>query len=268
LTLVSSLARFAAPVHATKLRRLSVMSTVAMASFLVSGTALAGTNLVTNGSFEQSTALVNGVGTTINNSDLTGWALSACQLDCGLGPNSYFMFLAAPGYVQNGVLFQNAPVQFFSGPGASPDGGNAITQDAGNEVGTLQQTINGLIVGDHYQLTFYQATMQAIDANVNSSFSANWLVSLGGSAQYSTTMFNPYQGYSPWEQVTMDFTATSISEVLGFFANSPNAGQPPFLLLDGVDLEDIPEPGSLAAIAAGLVGLAFVQKRRRAAIPA
>jgi hypothetical protein len=236
---------------------------VAAGMLMAAPAAQAGT-LITNGSFENTTAISNGVGTTINNSDLAGWSTGPCLSNCGSGPNTLFMFLAAPGYVTNGVLFQGvAPVNFYSGPGTSPDGGNAITQDAGNELGALNQTVNGLVAGDHYQLTFYQATMQAIDASVNSSFSASWTVSLGGSTQSSTTMFNPYKGYSPWEQVTMNFTATSASEVLSFLASSPGNGQPPFLLLDGVGLSDIPEPGSLALLVAGAAGLLMMQRRRR-----
>ncbi len=252
------------PAVLSSLRTVSV--SFAAAGMLIAGAAAQASTLITNGSFENTTAISNGVGTTITNSNLAGWSTGPCISNCGSGPNTLFMFLAAPGYVTNGVLFQGvAPVNFYSGPGTSPDGGNAITQDAGNELGALTQTVNGLIVGDHYQLTFYQATMQAIDAAVNSSFSADWAVSLGGSTQYSTSMFNPYKGYTPWQQVTMNFTASSASEVLSFLANSPNNGEPPFLLLDGVALSDIPEPTSIALMAAGAAGLMLMQRRRRAA---
>jgi len=228
-------------------------------------------NLVTNGSFEQGSAMYSTTqGGQITSSDLTGWTTSACQLNCGSGPNSLFMFLAASGtynstvysYVTNGVDFQGTTINFWSGPGVSPDGGNAITQDAGNELGALQQQISGLIVGDHYKLTFYQATMQAVDANATNSFTANWQVSLGGSTQNSASMVNAAKGYTGWQQVTMTFTATSASELLSFLAISADVGQPPFVLLDGVTLYDIPEPTSLAALALG-VGAVFVARRRR-----
>jgi hypothetical protein len=181
------------------------------------------------------------------------------------------MFLAASGtyngtpysYVTNGVDFEGTTINFWSGPGASPNGGNAITQDAGNELGALEQTLSGLTIGDHYQLSFYQATFQAVDANANASFNANWIVSLGGSTQYSPTVFNAYKGYTGWTQVTMNFTASAATEMLAFLANSPNSGEPPFLLIDGVALYDIPEPASLAMLVLGLGAGAVASLRRR-----
>jgi hypothetical protein len=42
VTFVSSLARYAAPVHATRLRRMSALSVLALAAFFDSASALAG----------------------------------------------------------------------------------------------------------------------------------------------------------------------------------------------------------------------------------
>ncbi len=246
---------------------------LAAAGALLSGSAFAGP-LVTNGSFTNSTAYVTEgsgqnqyiVGTNINNSDLSGWTVGTCQLNCGQGANHLFMFLAAPNYGTYGVLNDGqAPINFYTTPGASPDGGNAIAVDAGNEVGALQQTITGLVVGHEYQVSFYQATIQAVDVNATTSFSANWLVSLGGgTAQTSPTMVNTYKSDTPWELVSMEFEATSTSEMLSFLASSPNGGEPPFLLLDGVSLTDVSEPGSVAMLLAGAAGLLAMRRRRQA----
>jgi hypothetical protein len=220
-------------------------------------------NLVTNGSFETTTALYTSTqGGQITNSNLSGWSQSTCTYACGSGPNSLFMFLAAPNYVTNGVDFMGTTINFWSGPGTSPDGGNAITQDAGNELGSLQQSISGLKVGDHYQLTFYQATMQAVDAQANASFTADWQVSLGSSTQSSPSAFNAYKAYTPWQLVTLNFTANAATEMLSFLAYSPNNGEPPFMLLDGVSLIDINEPVSLGVMVLGLAALLTARSRR------
>jgi hypothetical protein len=228
-------------------------------------------NLITNGSFEQDTAMYsNTQGGQITSSDLTGWTTGTCISACGGGGGSLFMFLAATGtyggsaysYVANGVDFQGTTVNFWSGPGASPDGGNAITQDAGNELGALQQSLSNLVVGDHYQLQFYQASMQAKDVNATTGFTADWTVSLGSQSQNSVNMVNAAQGYTGWTLVTMNFTATATNELLSFLANSPNSGEPPFVLLDGVSLYDIPEPASLALFGLGVGGVAMMRRRR------
>jgi hypothetical protein len=77
----------------------------------------------------------------------------------------------------------------------------------------------------------------------------------------------PSQGFSPWEQQTTTFVATSTSEVLSFLGESNvNGGQPPFILLDGVSLTDTtaPEPGSFWLIGFGSIAFFSVRKLRRA----
>jgi PEP-CTERM motif len=62
---------------------------------------------------------------------------------------------------------------------------------------------------------------------------------------------------------TFDFTATSTSEVLSFFANG-GPQVPPFALLDGVTMNAVPEPGTLPLLAFGVLSLAVVRRVRRA----
>lgn len=57
-------------------------------------------------------------------------------------------------------------------------------------------------------------------------------------------------------------TATSTSAVLSFPATGTPTGNPPFSLLDNVQLNAVPEPDSLAFMFAGL-GLPAVSWRRR-----
>ena len=71
----------------------------------------------------------------------------------------------------------------------------------------------------------------------------------------------------------MTFVANAASETLFFFATASSGANPPFLLLDGVSLNDtatvpaaaaVPEPATLALTAIGLLGTIVVARRRRA----
>ena len=72
-------------------------------------------------------------------------------------------------------------IKLWTFPATSPDGGNFLLQDGAYQVGTLSQTLNGLVTGKSYQVSFYQASGQ------QSGFTGNttewWDVSLGGSSQ-------------------------------------------------------------------------------------
>jgi len=225
-------------------------------------------NLIQNGSFEQTTATTaDGTGTEINNSNLTGWNVSSCLSNCdGSNTNNVFTFLAPTNVATNGVYNANqgGTIHFWSTPGASPVGGNAVTSDAATEVGLLYQTVSGLKIGDTYTLSFYQATMQA--TNQAEAFSAAWEVGFGDSApQYSTTMSNPGGASTGWMEDTMTFTADAAQEALGFFALTSGGDEPPFLLLDGVSLTDttaVPEPATYGLVIVGLAGILFARRKR------
>jgi hypothetical protein len=108
----------------------------ALSFFAVTGSANAA-SLVSNGSFELSSQATSGA---INDGSdpLTDWGTSI-----GL------IYLITPG---TGGTF------FHSTPGNSPDGGNFIAEDGDpNFSGPITQTINGLVVGQDYKVSFYQA---------------------------------------------------------------------------------------------------------------
>jgi hypothetical protein len=254
------------PQSALTMRR--VLAIGAAAIIATGASAAMASPLITNGSFSSTTAtqVSGGVtyGTNITGSELTGWTIGACAYYCSAaGQNPLFDFQMLQNSYTNGVLYNgSAVIPFYSaGPGAlSSTYTNAIAVDAANLDAPLQQTVTNLTVGDTYVLSFYQASTQAVDSHVNGAFTGNWAVSLGGQTVNSATMTNPQNSNTGWVLQTLSFTATSASETLSFLATSPSTGQPPFLLLADVSMS-VPEPGSLAMLAAGMGGLLLLRRR-------
>jgi hypothetical protein len=124
-------------------------------------------------------------------------------------------------------------------PASSPLGGNFIAADGAYEVGAISQTITGLTVGQTYVLKFYWAGAQ--QESFTGTTSEWWQVSLGGQTFSTGTVSLTSEGFSGWQQQTFYFTGTATSETLSFLAGGTPAGEPPFSLLAGVDLEVVPD---------------------------
>ncbi|PZN69255.1 MAG: hypothetical protein DM484_30045 [Candidatus Methylumidiphilus alinenensis] len=224
----------------------------------------ASVNLVTNGSFEQTTPSVMGdfngglrVIPNTSNSGLSGWT-TASQWALAVSPS------AIPGVVDT---TQNGGPDLVT---ASPDGGNFITMDGDSTLhGALTQTVSGLITGDTYNLSFYSALGQQAG---KSGQTWDWMaVTLGGSQQNVwNTGDNAYyltsEGFTGWQQFNLTFTATASSEVLSFLANGGPVGSPPLTLLDGVSLTDVtptPLPAALFFVAPALAGVFGFSRRKQ-----
>ena len=222
-------------------------------------------NLVQNGSFNTAAGFNPAqTGSEVTDSNLPGWQLSTCQKACAAGANNVFSFIAQSNYTTAGIYDAqyNQESTFFSTPGISPDGGNAYTADGGYEIGVLGQMVNGLTVGQTYQLNFYQASME--QSGYPGGFTGAWQVGFGNQVQSGQQMVNPSTSYTNWTEQTMDFTATSVNQALMFMASANNS-YPPFLLLDGVSLTAVPEPASIALVGVGVVGLLALRRRRQTA---
>ena len=140
--------------------------------------------------------------------------------------------------------------------------------------------ISGLTVGETYHLTFDWAATQYDFVN-GPSFGCTgcWVgattnemeVSLGAETHDTTTESVLSQGFTGWLTGSMNFTATSASEMLVFLSLGGPTSLPPVALLDGVSLTGevpivsggVPEPSTWAMMGIGFAGLACAGYRRR-----
>ena len=251
----------------SNLRKAAVMGFATAALFLLAAPAHA-TNLVTNGSFE---SLTNGTGQI---SDGTGAAGPGNTTATGWSTGGY-NFVFGPGTADTTgtyVLEYNAYLTLWGTnngglnaiPASSPDGGNFLAADGDYQNGAISQTINGLTAGDKYSVSFDWAASQ--QSGFNGPTQQYWAVSLGAQTLNTPTFNLSSHAFSGWMQQTETFTATSSSEVLSFLAVG-NVPVPPFLLLDGVTMNDstppVPEPGTLPLLLSGLMGSLAVLKSRK-----
>ena len=232
-------------------------SALALLAFAVSARA----DLVQNGGFENTTCLTTapaGFNCLAGQFGDTGGGAVTSVADW---TTTGYNFVYAPGAADgNGSYGNQYGANPLWGPGngsanglpaTSPDGGNFIGADGDYETAPIQQTINGLIPDKQYTLGFWWAASQQY--GFDGATEQYWSVSLGGETLNTTTYDLPSHGFSGWMFQTFNYTATSSSEVLSFLAVG-NVQLPPFLLLDGVSLNQTPEPGYWIP-GVGLLGL-------------
>lgn len=155
-------------------------SVMALSTFAISAKAQYG--LGTNGGFESNT----GTGQLGDNISATNWSTASYT----------FLFTSATAADTTfAVSSQGAPCDgsncnlMLWGPGNGsnngltnrPDGGAFLASDPVDDPGPITQTINGLIVGDSYQLSFYFAAAQQY--GFSGANSSGWDVSLGSRTQ-------------------------------------------------------------------------------------
>jgi hypothetical protein len=231
-------------------------------------------NLVTNGSFE---ILGNGITTPqkiVGSNIVSGWSTSTTQ------SSSYdFLFFTSTG---NGPATLGSTNTEYSntlklyGPDSqyiSPDGGNVVGMDSAYQVGAISQIINGLTVGASYAVSFDWAGAQQSGFNGSVACGGNpdpgtcttdkFQVSLGSQTLSTQAITVANHGFTGWLQQTLIFTATAASETLAFLPVGTPNGAPPFALLDGVSMTQVPEPATAALMLSGMVALGAVGWRGR-----
>jgi hypothetical protein len=155
------------------------------------------------------------------------------------------------------------------GNGESPDGGNYILADGDSTYSEpLSQTINGLVTGKQYQLSFWQAAGQEKNfGTAGQSMNDTWKVSLGSQNFTGAVMTVAYQGTSAWslQKINFTYSGSGASQVLSFLASSTApSGNPPFLMLDGVSLvAQAPEPATWSYLLLTGVSICLIRKRFR-----
>ena len=168
---------------------------------LVGGSAAFAGNLVINGSFENS-APANGKAKletfNPNGTVLTpGAVIPNWTLDINASAKAFLVTgnndSQSTGYLQVGVS-----------PSGNFDGSNYFMVDSGPKYSTvLYQTVDGLVKGQQYDISFYQASSQQI--NTHGATTDVWQVGLGDNLalsksnfQTSALMNNPSAGSTPW----------------------------------------------------------------------
>jgi hypothetical protein len=211
-----------------KLTNLLAIATLSLAA----SQARAGTNLVTNGSFEDGTfvptdgdysAILNPGSTAI-----TGWTVintPNAQVAWD-GPTNPYGLTAS-----NGSYF----LDLTSDRDAPPYGG-------------VTQTIS-TIVGASYLLTF------DLGSSPQYGLPDSLIAYAGAVSQLFTSTSTALDA---WTSESLYFTASSTSTVLSFVGNSGVD----YIGLDNVDVQDVPEPASLFALGTGLLALRLVRIRK------
>lgn len=211
---------------------------------------------ITNGSFELN-SFVNfpGYVNANGNGTIAGWTSN--NTNSGLNPYT------------SGQNNDNTGPNPFANNGKVPDGDQVAFLQGGGT--TLTQTLNNLVIGSQYQISFYDNS-RTNQPGTNYGIPTLSL-SVGGAILYSQaiTPVDTYQSFSrSYNFVTESFTAAGASEDL-VFANTTASGDAT-AMIDNVSISNAsaaPEPsqiGILALAALGLGALA-VKARKRAAAP-
>jgi hypothetical protein len=243
----------------TNYSKLAVITSSAVALLFQVSPAQASPNVVLNGSFENTGGITSSF--SVNNlTALPNWTATPSGnqiLDC-------LVYKGATTANMCGTVAFGGGLTFWVNPGPSPDGGNYVAIDGDGTYETaISQTVNGLVVGSEYSVFFYQAAAQ--QNGYNGATTDRFQVKLGSQTLLSTLMNDATHSDVPWQSQTLIFTATSASEVLSFLAVGTPSGVPPFALLDGVTMNQVPEPSSSVLFCLGILTIPLVRglgKRR------
>ena len=246
------------------MRTSNLRLTFALLIFAASTQALQAGNVIQNGDFESTSANPGGpfpaaVEGQFANTNVDGW-----------NANGYGFVFTPTGVDTTGSINEWGGNLTLWGPNngsanglsASPLGGNFLGLDGDYNKASISQTVSGLTIGNTYDVSFYWAAAQQY--GFSGATTEHFDVSLGTETYSTTTVNLPDHGFSGWMQQTFTFTAQNTSDVLTFLAQGTPAGQPPFVLIDGVsmDVATVPEPSTLLMGVMAFGAFSFRRKRR------
>jgi hypothetical protein len=220
------------------------------------------TQLVGGGTFTGSIGLAFASNSNPDAETLAGWT------------NDGYNFVFTPGSgddtssTQTGGQYAPSNAYLY-GPGdgtangftsESPTGGNYFGLDGAYETGAVGTTITGMKAGDTYTLSFAYAGIQQYGYNGPTTETVQ--VTIGGTTYDEPVLDDVSNGFTGWQQETINFVATSASETLSFLAIGTPNGVPPFTLLSDISVP-VPEPAAWTLMIAGLGGLGLALRNRR-----
>jgi len=231
---------------------------------------------VVNGGFEQATKPSGQLGSV---TQVTGWT-STISTDLSLANNNRYTFLGNAtdftttgvynGYREQYLKLWGPETGSSNGFAGSPLGGNFIAANGTYFTGATRQLIEGLTVGQTYNLSFDWAGAQQYGfdgaTTVGWRFGLTGDLSRPGITGSTPIVANENHGFVDWTRQTFDFVADSSSAYLYFIAKGAPQGQPPMSLLDNVSLTGphagaVPEPATWAMMIVGFGAVGGVMRR-------
>lgn len=226
---------------------------ICTALLALSASTAANANLITNGSFEDTTGVLKiNAGSWKVFDNISGW-------DTVSGPGIE---------VQTNRTLRNIDAQ---------DGYNYVELDshgARNTNSAMSQLLTGLTIGATYELDFFYHARTNKRGNDN-GISVFWDAFSGPSLEsfsytdkalsienvnYNDTVINGATAVNGgWFKFSLDLVATSDSMALTFGADGKDNSLGG--LIDNVSMYSVPEPGTLGLFALGVAGLLVLRKR-------